>query len=665
MNSLAPEHLVDLRRSGLSDTTISVLQVKSVRPADIKIHGVVSAYALPYFSLDGSVNCFSRRKVFPPIKTNHGTMKYHQPPDSPPNLYLPPIVRWIAIANDPTALVTLTEGEKKAAAGCQEGLAVMGVAGVWCWRSTLDNGDKLVLPMLDEFRWSTRPVLLCPDSDAWHDGKEMAILAGFFALAKELQHRGAMVQFVKLPDLHGRKCGLDDWLCVSGNNIEHGWPKLERIALTDDRFSSLTSWWQGWKEKQATVTHLNAQPVEVLDVHEVAGLYTITFPVHHVRFRFERLGDARGGVQAELTITTGETKLLGSTDISLKSDPSRAKIASSLKGLAAAIPWKRLIERACDVVLQRHRAGEPVIALAPSTSIHVPFVVNPLVYRDHQTLVFAPGGSCKSYLALVVALQACHGSAFAGLSAIKVPVLYLDWELNAETVGGRLKALQAGHPELSHYVPFYRRCEAPLLQEVHQIASHVAERGVKLVIVDSAAMACGGDLASPDAAIKLQRALRMIGCASLVLAHTSKTVQDGQEKTAYGTVFFRELARNVWELQRADGDHPVRVALHQKKNNFGAAHPALGFEFTFSPEAVQISACNPADEPEFEDRLPIPARIRNLLEDGTARTAREIADDLTVKLVTIKSALSRGKGHKWQQLDGDYQTPKWTVLRPK
>jgi hypothetical protein len=291
--------------------------------------------------------------------------------------------------------------------------------------------------------------------------------------------------------------------------------------------------------------------------------------------------------------------------------------------------------------------------------------VNPLIYREHQTLIFAPGGSCKSYLALFVALQACHGSAVTGIAAMKVPVLYLDWELNSETVGGRLKALRRGHPELSHHTPFYRRCEAPLLQEAPQIASQVAARGIKLLIVDSAAMACGGDLASPDAAIKLQRALRMIGGASLVLAHTSKSVQEGQEKTAYGTVFFRELCRNQWELQKADGDHPVRVALHQNKNNFGAKHPALGFEFTFTPDAVQITACNPAEEPEFEERLPIPARIRNFLEEGTPRTAKAIAEALDVKLSTVTSALSRDKGRKWQMIGGAGQDTLWCVLGSK
>jgi hypothetical protein len=63
----------------------------------------------------------------------------------------------------------------------------------------------------------------------------MQILAGFFALAKELQSRGAMVQFVRLPDLHGAKAGLDDWLPVPGHDVDQSWPKLERVGLDDAR----------------------------------------------------------------------------------------------------------------------------------------------------------------------------------------------------------------------------------------------------------------------------------------------------------------------------------------------------------------------------------------------------------------------------------------------
>jgi DNA invertase Pin-like site-specific DNA recombinase len=130
-------------------------------------------------------------------------------------------------------------------------------------------------------------------------------------------------------------------------------------------------------------------------------------------------------------------------------------------------------------------------------------------------------------------------------------------------------------------------------------------------------------------------------------------------------VFFRELARNVWEFQRANSTSPVRIALHQKKNNFGPALPPLGFEVAFSHDAVQIGTFDPADEPECEDKLPVAARIRNLLEDGTMRSADMIAEELNIKLATVKSVLSREKGRKWQMFGGAGEPTQWSVLRPK
>ena len=140
-----------------------------------------------------------------------------------------------------------------------------------------------------------------------------------------------------------------------------------------------------------------------------------------VTFQFDRLTDVRGGVSAELTVYLGNEDLLGATDIGLKADSARDKISKTLRALADALPWKRLLERACTTVLKANREGAPVIALHPTdhTSTHVPFTLNPLIYRNHQTLAFAPGGSCKRYLALFFALLACHGTSEAGIAAIK------------------------------------------------------------------------------------------------------------------------------------------------------------------------------------------------------------------------------------------------------
>lgn len=263
-----------------------------------------------------------------------------------------------------------------------------------------------------------------------------------------------------LPDLHGGKAGLDDWLLVPGNDVEHGWPKLERLSLDHERFNALTAWWQGWQAKKTTRDAIERQDLHDLEITETAGSYTARSVSQNITIIFNRLSDVRGEGSAEITVTLGQTELLGETDIGLKSDSSRDKIARTLNGLASSVPWKRILERACTRVLKWHRQEEPITVLQPAKSAHVSFTVNPIVYQNHQTLLYAPGGSLKSYLALYLTLLACHGAAQHGIAALRCPVLYLDWELNAETVGGRLKALQAGHPELSQYAPYYRRCEA-------------------------------------------------------------------------------------------------------------------------------------------------------------------------------------------------------------
>ncbi|MGD9728056.1 MAG: AAA family ATPase, partial [Nitrospiraceae bacterium] len=617
--TLANEHLDDLHRSGLSDDVILAMQCEAIRPSEITVSGAKSAYRIPYFTIDGTRNCFERWKLFPTvIRLDGRKQKYHQPAGTDPELYLSPLLSWRRIAGETSLQVLIVEGEKKAAAGSAKGLFAIGVGGLWNWRQKMETGERLVIPTVDLFQWTNREVLLVPDSDAWRRGREEDLLGGFYAFGQELVSRGALVRFSRLPESGGSKVGLDDWLVRLGDDWKHCWPKLERIGLDDTCLKAVSAWWQQWREKQALEDQFRSTHAEEMEVSVIAGESRVRFPEHRVTFRFNRLTDIRGGVSAELTVHIGTVELLGETDIGLKSDSAREKISKTLKGFAVQIPWKRLLERACTAVLKAHREGSPIVILNPTeqTSSHVPFLLNPLVYRGHQTLAFAPGGSCKSYLALYFALLACHGLRQSGIAPVKASVLYLDWELDRLTVESRLKAIQAGHPELGKIRPHYRRCEYPLHQEVHQIAIQVASLGIQLLIIDSAALACGGDLASPDSAIRLQRALRTIGCASLVLAHVPKAVQEGQEVSAYGTVFFRELARNVWEFQKANGGNPVRVSLHQKKNNFGPPLPPLGFEITFQETSVQITSFNAEEEPECEARLPMASRIRNLLEDG-------------------------------------------------
>jgi hypothetical protein len=113
-------------------------------------------------------------------------------------------------------------------------------------------------------------------------------------------------------------------------------------------------------------------------------------------------------------------------------------------------------------------------------------------------------------------------------------------------------------------------------------------------------------------------------------------------------------------VDRSD-DH-VRITLGHRKNNFGPFQSPKGFYFDFTDDACRVSTFNPEDEAACQDMLPIPSRIRNLLEsDGALYSAKEIAEDLRLKLATVKVILSKHRGTKWQMI-GKGREAKWTVL---
>ena len=105
MQNLHPDHLTDLRKSGLSDETIKASGIASVPPRDIRKRlgydppSLKSMYEIPYG--DG----FSRYRCFY-LEGNDGP-KYLQSKDSGNRLYLPPLTA--SILSDPTKTLYFTE----------------------------------------------------------------------------------------------------------------------------------------------------------------------------------------------------------------------------------------------------------------------------------------------------------------------------------------------------------------------------------------------------------------------------------------------------------------------------------------------------------------------------------------------------------------------------
>lgn len=239
--AIAPQHLADLRRSGLSDSTVRSCGFYSVESGRRDDHGhsmpddpvarilrwkggggtLGPCLAIPFFALDGTPTDLVRLKPDHPIPgspNQNGSprlRKYEQPRGVQYRPYFPPGI--LPLVNDPTQPLLITEGEKKAAKAVQEGIACVGLTGVECWSVPRTKGQpgrpskiRPLLPELAALPLAGRIVGICYDSDL---ASKPDVQRAESALASELARWGADVHLIHLPaGENGAKVGLDDYL---------------------------------------------------------------------------------------------------------------------------------------------------------------------------------------------------------------------------------------------------------------------------------------------------------------------------------------------------------------------------------------------------------------------------------------------------------------------
>src|SRR5262245_34902296 len=128
-HSLTPQHLADLRASGLSDQQIAACGFHSLQVPGI-IQEVLrwtrytgelgDCLAIPFFDADGKTTGYTRLKPDRPRKreSDGKSIKYESPKGISNRAYFPPGTR--AALKEPLAPLLITEGEKKAAKADQE-----------------------------------------------------------------------------------------------------------------------------------------------------------------------------------------------------------------------------------------------------------------------------------------------------------------------------------------------------------------------------------------------------------------------------------------------------------------------------------------------------------------------------------------------------------------
>ena len=151
---------------------------------------------------------YCRAKPQNPREKKGRTIKYESPIGCRQVPYLGPATARPEILQDVKIPLLITEGEKKTLCLEALGYEVIGLTGVWGWKSR-DSED--LVEELNEVRWKKRLVWLIFDRDAETNPQ---VMDAAVRLAARLRVRGAEVAFSTPPPYTGK--GIDDFVAGGG-----------------------------------------------------------------------------------------------------------------------------------------------------------------------------------------------------------------------------------------------------------------------------------------------------------------------------------------------------------------------------------------------------------------------------------------------------------------
>jgi hypothetical protein len=383
----------------------------------------------------------------------------------------------------------------------------------------------------------------------------------------------------------------------------------------------------------------------------------------------DRLHEERDGLKCEMTVSTSTAPVAGllrEGNFNLSSTTTRTQWQKALAE-RLDIDWYAILEQVCTMTRRRWREGEPVVDLTnvkPRSGM--PYLLPPFIVDGAASILFAEGGTGKSMLALAmgVSVAACE-PLLDSFPTRPGPVLYLDWEWDAESHAERLQAICRGagiSPPKG--MIHYRHEMASVWESASVIRRRVAELGAVLVIIDSLGFARGGEPESADLTLKTFAALRTLGVPVLVLDHVAKNATD--KKFSFGSIYTTNAARLTWRADaiKEEGKNRITIGLSNQKAN-GRFHKPVGIVMDMETDeedklmSVRFTPTDPADVPGLTKSLALRDQIAGVIRASSypiaiAGIATALAaEGSTVSQDVIRAIVNRNKemfvkvGDKW------------------
>ncbi len=388
------------------------------------------------------------------------------------------------------------------------------------------------------------------------------------------------------------------------------------------------------------------------------SIYNIIIRVRHIHVSPDRI---TGEVEILFTQDEKPATIYPPTQINFLADQTRRKLARSLTD-KMPLPWEDIVNQLCFGVQDRARRGEAVLEHWTSEDVpELEYLLEPILIKGVPTIIFGEKGVAKSTLSHVIYLCLAlpwHDNPLGWIAPSRsINTLILDYELPEYIARRNLKKLADGMG-IGPVPLYHRRSVVPLAQEVEQVAGYVAERKIEVLIIDSLARACGGELVKTEPANAFFEALDKLNVTPLILAQTSKDMES-KRKTIYGNALFTYYARSIFELCLADSisTDAIDIGLFHRWSNLTARQPNASFHISYngSHTTIESQAVSMGD---FLAKIGLKKAIFESLSRG-ALTARELMEKTGGSSGSIKNALTQMKKNGTLiQLEND----KWGII---
>jgi hypothetical protein len=334
---------------------------------------------------------------------------------------------------------------------------------------------------------------------------------------------------------------------------------------------------------------------------------------------------------------------------SSRSRPIKTRTADEASGLADLPYIGKSTRSAGD-------EGRPKLSLVRFAGREAPtareFIVPDLIPRHHPTTLYGWGGTAKSLIAALLSMSVAGGrEKFFGRDiAVHGPVMYLDFELDADEQHRRVMQLATGMKMKIPEDLLYVSTLGVRTHEAVEFALSVCEQHkVVMVVLDSLGPAMVGDMAAAKDVIEFHNCyiapFKAVGTTPLLVDHQARQ-QAGegyQSKGAFGSAYKEHLSRSLIQVEAGDRSAEqgtLNVRLRHKKTNFGTLVDPFDVSLSFSDEMIVASTrdLTPADRAQ-ETTLNAEDRVIAALEDGPAYPD-EITESTGLARSTVKNKIN-------------------------